>query len=71
VSYDGYSVINARVGYKWKGIEVYTNVLNATDALYAYNATRGNNATDRTTFTAAAPRTFIMGLQYSFAGKSK
>jgi iron complex outermembrane recepter protein len=71
VSYDGYSVINARVGYKWKGIEIYTNVLNATDALYAYNATRGNNATDRTTFTAAAPRTFIMGLQYSFAGKSK
>jgi iron complex outermembrane recepter protein len=71
VSYNGYSVLNARVGYSWKGIEVYTNILNVTDALYAYNASRGNAVTDRTTFTPAAPRTFTMGLQYSFAGKPK
>jgi iron complex outermembrane recepter protein len=69
VSYDGYSVFNARLGYKFRGIELFTNVLNATDALYAYNATRGNNATDRTTFTPSAPRTFVFGLQYNFAGK--
>lgn len=71
VSYDGYSVINARAGYKWKGIEAFINILNATDALYAYNASRGNAVTDRTTFTAAAPRTFTVGLQYSFTGKTK
>jgi iron complex outermembrane recepter protein len=69
LKYDGYSVINARVGYKWKSVEVFTNILNVTDALYAYNATRGNNATDRTTFTPAAPRTFTFGVQYSFMGK--
>jgi iron complex outermembrane recepter protein len=69
LKYDGYSVINARVGYKWKSVEVFTNILNVTDALYAYNATRGNNATDRTTFTPAAPRTFTFGVQYSFTGK--
>ena len=71
VSYDGYNLLNFRIGYQWKGIEVFTNVMNLTDALYATNATRGNAATDRTTFTAAAPRTFVMGVQYGFTAKQK
>lgn len=66
---DGYNVLNFRVGYQWKGIELFTNILNLTDVLYATNATRGNNSTDRTTYNAAAPRTFIMGVQYNFNGK--
>lgn len=69
VIYNGYDLVNFRAGYQWKGIEVYTNIMNLTDALYATNATRGNAVTDRTTFTAAAPRTFVMGLQYNFTGK--
>ncbi len=69
VKYDGYNLINFRVGYKWKGIEVYTNVMNLTDVLYATNVTRGNLATSSSTFTAAAPRTFMMGIQYNFSGK--
>jgi iron complex outermembrane receptor protein len=69
VRYDGYHLLNFRTGYQWKGIELYANILNVADALYATNATRGNNATDRTTFTAAAPRTFVMGIQYTFTGK--
>jgi iron complex outermembrane receptor protein len=69
VKYKGYHLVNCRVGYQWRGIEVYANVMNATDALYATNATRGNNASDRTTFTAAAPRTYVFGLQYNFVGK--
>jgi len=69
VIYNGYDLVNFRAGYQWKGIEVYTNIMNLTDALYATNATRGNAVTDRTTFTAAAPRTFVMGVQYNFTGK--
>lgn len=69
VKYEGYDILNFRVGYNWKGVEVFSNILNLTDALYATNATRGNNATDRTTYTAAAPRTFVFGLQYTFTGK--
>ena len=69
VRYDGYDFANVRFGYQWKGIEVFSNVLNATDALFATNATRGNNPTDRTTYTPAAPRTFVFGIQYSFSGK--
>lgn len=69
VVYDGYDLVNFRAGYQWKGIEIFTNILNLTDALYATNATRGNAATDRTTFTPAAPRTFTVGVQYNFTGK--
>ncbi|RYC71767.1 TonB-dependent receptor [Spirosoma sordidisoli] len=69
VRYDGYDLVNVRVGYEWKGIELYVNGLNAANALYATNATRGNNPTDRTTYTPAAPRTLVVGLQYTFSGK--
>jgi iron complex outermembrane receptor protein len=66
VKYDGYNVFNGRVGYQWRGIEVYVNAMNITDKLYAYNVSRGNNANDQSTYTAAAPRTFVFGLQYHF-----
>jgi iron complex outermembrane receptor protein len=66
---DGYHVLNFRIGYQWKGVDLFTNILNLTDVLYAANATRGNNTTDRTTYNAAAPRTFVMGIQYNFNGK--
>lgn len=69
VRYNGYDLLNFRMGYQWKGVEIFTNILNVTDALYATSVTRGNNATDRSTFTPAAPRTFVMGLQYNFSGK--
>lgn len=65
----GVSVLNLRAGYGWHGLEVFTNVLNLTNELYATSATRGNNATDRTTFTPSAPRTVTLGIQYSFTGK--
>ena len=64
VKYDGYNVFNARVGYRWKGIELYVNAMNLTDKLYAYNVTRGNMASAAPSYTAAAPRTFVFGLQY-------
>ena len=67
--YDGYNLVNARIGYNWKGIELFTNVMNVFDVLYATNVTRGNRATDRSTYTPAAPRTVVMGLQYNFSGK--
>jgi iron complex outermembrane recepter protein len=66
----GVSYLNLRTGYQWKGVEVFTNILNLTDELYANAATRGNSSTDRTTYTPAAPRTFVFGIQYTFTGKS-
>ncbi len=69
VKYDGYNIFNARVGYKYHNIEVYGNVMNLTDKLYAYNLTRGNAANSQTSYVAAAPRTFLLGIQYNLCLK--
>ena len=69
VKYEGYNVFNARIGYHWKNIEIYGNVMNLTDKLYAYNVSRGNTTTAQPSYTAAAPRTFIVGLQYNLSLK--
>lgn len=66
----GVSVLNLRAGYSWhQTLELFVNVLNATNELYANAATRGNAPTDRTTYTPAAPRTVSVGVQYNFVGK--
>jgi len=69
VKYEGYNLFNARMGYQWKNIEIYGNVINLTDKLYAYNVSRGNTTTSQPNYTAAAPRTFLIGLQYNFSLK--
>lgn len=66
----GVSYLNFRAGYAWHGLEIFSSVMNLTDELYAHSATRGNSANDRTTYTPAAPRTFVFGAQYTFTGKS-
>ncbi|HEY0656214.1 MAG TPA: TonB-dependent receptor [Chryseosolibacter sp.] len=66
----GASYLNLRTGYQLRGIEVFTNILNLTNELYANSASRGNGVNDRTTFTPAAPRTFVFGVQYTFTGKN-
>lgn len=71
VKYEGYTIFNARVGYQWKGIEMYVNAMNLTDKLYAYNVSRGNTTNAAPSFTAAAPRTFVFGLQYNLSLKNK
>ena len=69
VKYQGYNLFNGRVGYKWKSLEIYVNAMNLTDKLYAYNVSRTNTTSSQPTYTAAAPRTFIIGLQYNLSLK--
>jgi iron complex outermembrane receptor protein len=69
VKYAGYDIFNFRAGYQWKGIEIYGNVINLSDKLYAYNVSRANTASSQPSYTAAAPRTFLIGLQYNFSLK--
>jgi len=69
VKYAGYDIFNARIGYQYKSIEIYGNVMNLTDKLYAFNVSRGNLNTSQPAYTAAAPRTFLIGLQYNFSLK--
>jgi iron complex outermembrane recepter protein len=63
VRFEGVSVFNLRLGYNYKAYQFFTNILNIGDALYATTATRGNNATDKSTYTPAAPRTVVAGVQ--------
>jgi iron complex outermembrane recepter protein len=69
VKYAGYDIFNFRAGYQWNGIEIYGNIINITDKLYAYNVSRSNTAGSQPSYTAAAPRTFLIGLQYNFSLK--
>ena len=65
----GISLLNMRTGYEWKGVELFVNVYNVTNELYANTATRGNNPADRSFFNPGAPRIFNFGVQYSFTAK--
>lgn len=67
----GVSYLNMRTGYERNGFEVFAKVMNLTNELYANAATRGNRSTDRTTYTPAAPRTFVFGIQYTFTGTTR
>lgn len=67
--FKGVSVLNFRTAYQWQGIEIFANLMNLSNELYASSATRGNNLTDRSTFTPSAPRYLTTGLQYNFSGK--
>jgi iron complex outermembrane recepter protein len=67
----GVSYLNLRSGFECRGFEVFASISNLTNELYANAATRGNTSNDRTTFTPAAPRTTLLGIQYTFNGKKR
>ncbi|AOW11471.1 TonB-dependent receptor [Flavobacterium gilvum] len=69
VKYAGYDIFNFRLGYEWKGIEIYGNIINLTDKIYASQVSRTNTANSQPAYYAAAPRTFLIGLQYNFSLK--
>ncbi len=61
--YGGYHVLNLRVGYQYKGLEVWVNALNATDNYYSYNVSKSAFGYS---YTLAEPRNFNIGLSYDF-----
>jgi len=68
-TYSGYDIYNLRLGYDFKqdlikGAGIWFNVLNLTNKLYATTVT-SNQYGD--TYNAAPPRTFTLGISYSFA----
>lgn len=67
LKYAGYDLFNLRAAYQWKALEIYGNILNLTDKRYAYNVSRANTAGSQSSYTAAAPRSFLIGIQYNFS----
>jgi outer membrane receptor protein involved in Fe transport len=62
--YNGYDVLNCRAGYRFKGVEVWMNVLNATNNYYSYITTKSAGGYS---YQLAEPRTFNIGIQYDVA----
>ncbi|GAA4088932.1 TonB-dependent receptor domain-containing protein [Mucilaginibacter panaciglaebae] len=68
-TYPGYNIYNVRLGYEvkggvWRGAGIWVNAMNVTGKLYASTVT-SNQYGD--TYNAAPPRTFTLGISYSFA----
>lgn len=72
-TYNGFDIFNLRLGYDLRktvarGAGIWFNVLNLSDELYA-NTVTGNKY--GVTYNAAPPRTFSLGLSYTFFRRSK
>ncbi|WP_109829400.1 TonB-dependent receptor [Reichenbachiella versicolor] len=65
-SYEGYDIFNLRLGYEWKAFDIWTNIINATDELYATVA-RSNQWGE--SYSLGNPRNFNVGIGYKFAQK--
>lgn len=72
-TYAGYNLLNLRLGYRLpqtplRGLDVWANVVNLSNELYASTATTNQYGT---TYVAAAPRTYTLGVGYTFAAKAR
>jgi outer membrane receptor protein involved in Fe transport len=65
-SYSGFDVFNVRMGYQWKTFEIWTNILNASDQMYATVA-RSNRWGQ--SYSLGKPRNFNLGIAYKFQSK--
>ncbi len=63
LSYDGFDVFNLRLGYSIKGFEIWTNIMNIADNVYAVRASKSAWGQS---YNPGDPRTFTIGLSYQF-----
>ncbi len=66
--YEGYNVLNLRAGYRFKGFEIWLNVMNATDNYYSYNTSKSSFGYS---YQVAEPRNFNAGIAYDFSNLFK
>jgi len=65
-SYEGYNVINLRIAYEWKSVEIWANLLNLGDTLYSTSTVY---AYGKTTYTLGDPRNINLGMALKFQSK--
>lgn len=61
--YGGYNVFHVRAAYQWKELEIWANLMNATDNYFSYLSTRSNSGNS---YTPAEPRHLNLGVCYDF-----
>jgi len=64
--YEGYNLLNLRIGYKMKSFEVWTNIMNITNKLYA---TVARSTAWGQTYSLGNPRNVNIGIAYKFQKK--
>ncbi|HEY1114371.1 MAG TPA: TonB-dependent receptor [Chitinophagaceae bacterium] len=66
--YGGHDVLNLRLGYAFRGVDVWVHALNAANAYYA---TIVSKSAYGYSYTLAEPRNITLGLSYDFANLFK
>jgi outer membrane receptor protein involved in Fe transport len=66
--YKGYNVLNLRAGYQFKGLELWVNVLNATDNYYSYITSKSAFGYS---YQLADPTNFNVGISFNFGSLMK
>jgi outer membrane receptor protein involved in Fe transport len=62
-AYDGYNLLHLRMGYEVRGVELWVNIENLTDELYANIASRGRFGDS---YSPGAARNVVFGAGYRF-----
>ena len=65
-SYEGYNLFNLRLGYERKSWEIWTNIMNVSNELYA---TVARSTAWGQTYSLGNPRSINIGLSYKFKKK--
>ncbi|MFT2010702.1 TonB-dependent receptor [Pontibacter sp. 13R65] len=66
--YKGYDLLNARIGYSLRGFDVWLNMLNLTNQLYATTADKFAYGIN---YRQGSPRTTHLGIAYNFTSKGE
>lgn len=66
--YKGFNLFNARMGYNFKGFEIWANCINLTDKVYAATVDKSAYGTS---YRPGQLRTLNIGLGYNFSRKEK
>jgi outer membrane receptor protein involved in Fe transport len=67
--YEGYSLYNVKTGYKKSGFNIWLNILNLFDDLYAVRVQRSSYGNQAVTYVPGCGRSVLLGVEYSIGGK--
>jgi len=66
--YDGFDILNFRMGYQWKGLEIWLNALNATNLYYSVFSSKNATGSGSSSYAYSLgdPREITLGIGYRF-----
>lgn len=70
--YGGFDILNFRMGYQWKGLEIWMNALNATNLYYSVFSSKNATGSGSSSYAYSLgdPREITLGIGYRFGKKT-